>query len=402
MRLVWCKKWLKRALELDKAEKDDAASRHSSAAQKRLRLTAEILADVQYEDPGALDIMRDGSTIAGEIPSRPVFQPSYKPCLATLSQLEASAQSRNQLVMSLTASLGDEELDEAVVAETQEEVNRGWAHGPWELDQLEWGATISRRFAIRQSEKIRMMEDYSVSGINDSATVNAKLDLHAIDTFVAVVKQYFESTSTCDQDSSLMAKTYDLKSACRQIPIRSDRLKFAYFCVYNRRVNRVQIFRSRTLPFGSTHSVYSFLRLARMLHAIATRCLSLVCANFYDDFILASSPQLTQSASRSMEMLFLLTGWDYARDGKKHTEFSAVCKALGVAFNLELSSERILSVSDTESRVCDLTIQIDHVLETRTLSRPDALKLRGRLGFADSFLHGRLGALLLKRLVDHA
>ena len=30
------------------------------------------------------------------------------------------------------------------------------------------------------------------------------------------------------------------------------------------------------------------------------------------------------------------------------------------------------------------------------------MKLRGRLGFADGYLHGRLGALILKRLIDHA
>ena len=36
------------------------------------------------------------------------------------------------------------------------------------------------------------------------------------------------------------------------------------------------------------------------------------------------------------------------------------------------------------------------------MNRHDSLKLRGRLGFADSFLHGRLRSLVLKRLIDHA
>ena len=31
-----------------------------------------------------------------------------------------------------------------------------------------------------------------------------------------------------------------------------------------------------------------------------------------------------------------------------------------------------------------------------------ALQLRGRLGFADTYLHGRFGALLMKHLIDHA
>ena len=36
------------------------------------------------------------------------------------------------------------------------------------------------------------------------------------------------------------------------------------------------------------------------------------------------------------------------------------------------------------------------------LSKAEALVLRGKLGFADSFVHGRLGALVLKKLAEHA
>lgn len=36
------------------------------------------------------------------------------------------------------------------------------------------------------------------------------------------------------------------------------------------------------------------------------------------------------------------------------------------------------------------------------LSKHDTLVRKGRLSFADSFLHGRLGKALLKRLLDHA
>jgi hypothetical protein len=52
--------------------------------------------------------------------------------------------------------------------------------------------------------------------------------------------------------------------------------------------------------------------------------------------------------------------------------------------------------------LADLVRQLGDVVKKRSLNRQDALRLRGRLGFADAFLHGRLGALVLKRLVDHA
>ena len=69
-------------------------------------------------------------------------------------------------------------------------------------------------------------------------------------------------------------------------------LKYAYFSIYNHELDSVEIYRSRTLPFGATHSVYSFLRLAKMLHFIACKGPRLLTTNFYDDFILASGPDL--------------------------------------------------------------------------------------------------------------
>lgn len=187
-------------------------------------------------------------------------------------------------------------MDEAVLKETEEELAKGWADGPWELGSLEKGATISRRFPLLQGEKIRMIDDYSVSGVNDSCTINTKLDLHVIDTFVAAAKSYFEEMDACGNDVSLQAKAYDLKSAYRQIPIRNDHLKYGYFCIFNCEKGAVEIHRSRTLPFGATHSVYNFLRLARMIHCISSRGAKLITTNFYDDFIFASNCVLRESA----------------------------------------------------------------------------------------------------------
>ena len=401
-RLNWCKKWLKRAMQLDKEEKKAAEDRPSATRRKRLLLTREILAEMNYEDVGALDLLQHGSTLAGEVPHSEVFKSSFKPCLSTMKQLSEEAPKRNNLVMGMVQSSGDHELDEAVLEETLQEVARGWADGPWELCQLEKGATLSRRFPIRQGTKIRLIDDYSASGVNDSCAVHTKVDLHAVDTFIGVVKAYFDGMCGCEKGPSLLAKTYDLKSAYRQILIKESHLRFAYFCIYNHKSGRPEIFRSLSLPFGATHSVYSFLRLARMLHAIATRQLFLITTNFFDDFILASPQELADSSSRSLEVLFLLTGWDYAMEGKKATNFSETCHALGVSFDLSLSAESVLQIKNTENRLAELCGNIADVLGAGKLSKLDTMRLRGRLGFADGFVHGRLGALLLKRLMEHA
>ena len=180
------------------------------------------------------------------------------------------------------------------------------------------------------------------------------------------------------------------------MPIRSDHLKFAYFSIYNCELDEVQIYRLKTLPFGATHSVYNFLRLARMLYTIMVRGLFLMTTNFYDDFILASPPQLQESTARGMELVFLLTGWLYAKEGKKATVFDSICKALGVQFNFDRSKDFLMHIENTEARkkeICDL---IGAALESGRLGKAESLILRGKLGFADSFIH------TLKKLSEHA
>ena len=235
-------------------------------------------------------------------------------------------------------------------------------------------------------------------GVNDSCIIHNKIDLHLIDTFAATVtiKSYFVTCKHHNMCSALVGKTYDLKSAYRQVPIRSDHLKFAYFSIYTCELDEVQIYRLKTLPFGATHSVYNFLRLARMLYTIMVRGLFLMTTNFYDDFILASPPQLQESAARGMELVFLLTGWLYAKQGKKATVFDSICKALGVQFNFDRSKDFLMHIENTEARkkeICDL---IGAALESGRLGKAESLILRGKLGFADSFIHA------LKKLSEHA
>ena len=156
------------------------------------------------------------------------------------------------------------------------------------------------------------------------------------------------------------------------------------------------------MPIGATHSVYSFLRLAKLLHAIACRALFLLCTNFYDDFILASKASLCDSASNSLELVFELTGWSYDKDGKKSTDFGKYCKALGVEFDFSRAESKILAVSNTSARKEELVKQLVGAISAGVLDKQQSLILHGRLGFAESFLHGRLGRMVLAKLVEHA
>lgn len=407
-RIDWCRRWMKRALQLKHDERLDRESRPKHVAHitsgKRIRLLGEMLDEIEYTDKSALQILEQGSTLAGEVAKVSYWADSFKPAMMTVDQLERRACGYNQYMVSSVSASGDSLLDEAVWAETKKELERSWIDGPWELASLPSGAVVSRRFGLRQgnADKVRVIDDFSCSGVNDTCQTHSKPELHAVDCFCGLVKHWFSECRDANYPAALAVKTYDLKSAYRQVPVMSEHLKYGFVCVYNTDEQRPQLYRMLTLPFGASHSVYSFLRLSRMIFEIASRSLYVLNTNFYDDFVLASPVDLQCSAARSFELLLSLTGWIYATDGKKATVFQNHCEALGVKFDLADSGKLSMLVCNTEKRVKEICSQLESVAQCGKLEKKTALQLRGRLGFADTYLHGRFGAILMAYLMEHA
>ena len=354
-RLSWCKTWLKRAAQLDKIEKSEAASRHPSTAGKRIRLTREILESLDYEDLGVLDILENGSPLAGEVEASCVFQPCYRPCVTTLGQLEEDAYKRNQLVLGMTKSSGSTDLDSAVLKETMEEIQKGWADGPWPLEALEPGATISRRFPLQQGDKVRMIDDYSISGVNDSCTLNSKLDLHVVDTFVATIKAFFQGMSAAGRETLVACQDVRPEECLQASAGPVIPLEVCILLHLQPREAGCRNIQVKDAPFWSNSQCLFFPEAGQDDSlGIATRGAKLITTNFYDDFILASPPALQDSARNSMELIFLLTGWEFATEGRKATDFAEVCNALGVSFDLREAGLGVLKVQNTQKRISEL------------------------------------------------
>ena len=195
---------------METAETEDRLTRplhvQMATAHKRLLLTREMLDDIGYEDVGALELLREGAALAGDIPATPVFKAQFKPCLTTVTQLKAGAYRRNQFILGMAKSSGDKLLDEQILKDTEEEVSKGWALGPIAVEDIPEGAVISKRFALRQGVKTRLIDDFSISGVNKSCVTHNKVDLHMIDTFCAVLKKYFMEAGSRRLDPELVAK----------------------------------------------------------------------------------------------------------------------------------------------------------------------------------------------------
>ena len=68
----------------------------------------------------------------------------------------------------------------------------GWLEGPLDPSTVDVGAPISRRFGLVQREgKVRLIDDYTESGINGCVTISESPVLHAVDVAGAMLKLWF-------------------------------------------------------------------------------------------------------------------------------------------------------------------------------------------------------------------
>ena len=63
----------------------------------------------------------------------------------------------NKSIFHSVRSSGDAEVDKVVLEKTLEERDAGWLHGPLEFNELPPGAVLSRRFGLKQPNKVRLL-----------------------------------------------------------------------------------------------------------------------------------------------------------------------------------------------------------------------------------------------------
>ena len=99
------------------------------------------------------------------------------------------------------------ELNEATWVETEKELNEGWM----EIDASDGkGAAWALRFGLQQKEKVRVIDDFSIAGINQS---------FGIDDIAALLAYSLDSCNRADHPT-LLGKTMDLEY--KQFGVKSE------------------------------------------------------------------------------------------------------------------------------------------------------------------------------------
>lgn len=177
--------------------------------------------------------------------------------------------------MAVVASLEAAEwrdMDDIAWQETMQEVDNGWlAEGPSpDLDHH----FIAKRFPIQQKDKTRLIDDFSICGVNSAFGMTEKLRVDAIDEIVAGISVLLDSHEFGTRSKGLLGRTFDLKSAYKQFGMdtaHAERLRIAV----KRPGGGIGYFRVLALPFGATGSVAAFLRVSAAIAYVGTKGLSI-------------------------------------------------------------------------------------------------------------------------------
>ena len=398
-RAEWFKKWTRRAEELSGNERrlhgEMPPQRKAILRKKRILLLKEILVSEGYPDVEVADCLAEGFPLVGLAGESDALPADFQPASLTIGDLESTSKAGNKAIVHSTKSSGDPLIDAELWCKTCEEEKKGW------LEKLESlpddGGRVSRRFAVVQGGKVRPIDNYSESQVNDAATITNKCTVDGVDTIAAMCSVFMEHLKTAKTSSCVIGRSFDLKSAYRQLAVSDESLRWARVAVYNPESKRTECFQQYTMPFGARASVVAFLRCARMLQWLGHR-LGLVLSCYFDDFVLLSGRELAANSEASFKLLLDLLGWDFDKDGDKADSMSQEVTALGVTFDLTSTGNGTLRVANTEKRKREISMAIVEAITKGQMSKAEATSLKGRLGFAEGQLFGRVTRQLISDL----
>ena len=400
MRTEVARKWLLRSLELreKECEKHDAMEIHCKEvlSKKNLMVFDEMIKSCGYEDVNIARDIESGFDLMGHLPSSGVFQKSSSFASLMPEHVRSVSGQTRAAIWNSTRACIDKDIAEAVYAATIEEVGKGWLCGPYGLEDLPNGASLTRRFGIMQSsstsdgvqsKKIRPIDDFTESLINLTNSCEEKISIHGVDTIVSGIVKRLVLCGEVFGCNDLVAKAVDLRKAYKQLAISKDALKDAFLCVLNCNTSKPEAFQCRVLPFGARAAVQAFCRASHALWFLGTTIFKLHWSVYFDDFFLIENKAQSRHTGMVVSSFFSMLGWDVSDE--KDAGFLTVARVLGVCIDLSDTKSGLVSVYNTDARKSEIRESIDKLLEAGIYRRGELLMLRGRLLFAENQIFGK-------------
>ena len=344
-----------------------------------------MLLDLGYKDAKVIDEVIRAFPMTGWTKESGVFVPDVRPPDMALSELRGIALGLNHAVIDSLTQAGASELDVPAWEETQVEIQNGWLE-PCEVDDLRL-VHVAKRFPLQQGGKLRLIDDFSAAGVNQTVGMAEKLRVESVDELTATI---LVMLGKCEGNAllDLVGRAFDLKSAYKQFGVDVEHQKTLRIA-QRHPDGGVKYFAVQSLPFGATASVSSFLRIAASIKFIGAVGLSLIWTNFSDDYTALCTRQSAQEVTFCVESLLRLLGVKYAETGPKAPDFSEKFKTLGLEIDLAETNRGAFELGHTVKRREELLATLQEILQAEKVEVKALEKLHGRLVWFSSYVFGR-------------
>ena len=339
----------------------------------------------EYPDKALIQDVVAGFPLTGWLPDSQVFSKDLGPPCMSTSTLKLVSKGINERVKAKVMATTASDLTEATWAETETELQEEWM----EFDNGDGkDAAWALRFDLQQRDKVRVINDFSIAGVNHTAGLQERPKIFGIDDIAALVAYSLDSCGQADHPA-LLGKTMDLKGAYKQFGVRLEDRERARVATCHPTTEQFILLMVNVLPFSATGSVSGFPQVSMFLWYLGTVGLKLAWTSFYDNYTMISQVDCAMNAAWSAECLFDLLGIVFAKEGKKATSFDKVFGSLVVVLDLLCICQKSFSICHTESRRRELIDAIQDLLNADVFTSKAVEGLRGRLLWFENFICGR-------------
>ena len=396
-RLAAVFKTRKMADELRTEEGELKASMHPDVRKcvqtKNIMLFERLLSSLEYWDLDVVNLLKYGVPLVGLQDAPNGYLKQLVPASMTEGELRESAKWRRRAIMMSARSLGVPE-EEALVEATASEVSRGFLQGPYTEDEMtvlvgseDW--TLNPRFVLFQgsNNKVRVIDDAKQGSVNAAYSSTIKLQLQDVDYAASMAFEIMRTSSQLDAQSlEWMGKTFDLSKAYKQLAVLPEHQVHAIVGFPVKGVWR--FYKSISLPFGCTGSVYGFVRVSQAIWFIVSKTLHCITSHYFDDFPTIERTEGCKVLTLAFSAILDLLGWEHAKEGDKALGFAAAFDLLGVTFDLRRMPRGVLTIMNKASRIDKICSMLADIEQTRSTSPAKASEIQGLLNFV-SFYMGR-------------
>ena len=222
-----------------------------------------------HADESIASDMSRGFSLMGDLPRSGVFADKSSFAILTKDQVKSTARLNRMAIFNGIKHPMDEEMTKGVYDATIKELEQGWLRGRIDPKDLGPQSIVTRRFGVKQSSKesdgarvvkIRPVDDLTESLVNLTNGSDESIIVYGVDLIVASVCKRIDKFQRLGLPSNLVAKTVDLRKACKQLPIGLKSLDDLYLCVKVLGEKRFEIYQFVVLPFGARAAVSGFCR----------------------------------------------------------------------------------------------------------------------------------------------